>query len=56
LFAEFLYQQRRTENPDREKIAAIRDELARLREDALKIGDRQLIGAADALHESATTI
>jgi cell fate (sporulation/competence/biofilm development) regulator YmcA (YheA/YmcA/DUF963 family) len=54
--AEFLYRQRRTENPDREKIAAISDELAQLQKEALELGDRQLIGAADALEKSARGI
>jgi len=56
--SEFLYRQRRqqNENRDNEKIAALRNELAELRKNALDVGDRELIGVADALEKSASDL
>lgn len=56
--AEFLYRQRRqqNENRDNEKITTLRNELAELRENALDVGDRELIGVADALEKSASDL
>jgi hypothetical protein len=56
--SEFLYRQRRqqNENRDNEKITALRNELAELRENALDVGDRELVGVADALEKSASDL
>ena len=56
--SEFLYRQRRqqNENRDNEKIAALRNELAELRKNALDVGDRELVGVADALEKSASDL
>ena len=54
--ARYLYDARRDDNPNRKKALGLAAELARLRREARDVGDRELVGAADALEKSAREV
>jgi len=54
--AQYLYEARRDDNPNRKKALRLAVELARLRREAQDMEDTQIVGAADALEKSAREI
>jgi hypothetical protein len=54
--ARYLHDARRDGNPNRKKALGLAAELARLRRESQKIGDTELVGAADALEKSAREV
>jgi hypothetical protein len=54
--ASWLYDARRESNPDEQKAVLLAAELDRLRREAERVGDGELVGAADALEQSARAV
>lgn len=54
--ARYLYSAHRDDDPNRKKVLGLATELARLRRESQEMEDMELIGAADALEQSAREI
>ena len=54
--ARYLYDARRDDDPNQKKALGLAAELARLRREAREVGDKELVGAADALEKSAREV
>jgi len=54
--ARYLYNAHRSDDYDPQKVLLLMVEFDRLREEARDMGDRELVGAADALEKSARDI
>lgn len=54
--ADWLYHARRESNPDERKALFLGAELARLRRESEWVEDTELVGAADALEQSARAV
>ena len=54
--AQYLYDARRDDDPNRKKALRLAAELARLRREAKDMEDMKLVGATDALEKSARKV